>query len=261
MDAWRQGCSAPGGRVCDGGGRPQLCQWTCPLVRWHTAQRIKDAQARSYCALGISLMGLRITTIDEESIAQELCNVSTETGDDFRTSRLIGTNHCPVVFWVELRCQPGGIDQVAEHDGQLAAFGFGRGRGDWWRGDLGGLDFWRSFLRSKLGGSGCRLRFDFSSPDENATLLVRCQTLGVDQFFFEDIQILVIDVEAHLERAIGHTSLAFEEGDNLIKNIVQRHGRVTHPAVQPVRAFPGLQPIVGRSSVAPHLRQPLPSAR
>ena len=50
-------------------------------------------------------MGLRIAKIDEETITQELGNVSLKTLDDFSTRRLIGSDHVPVLFWVELAGQ------------------------------------------------------------------------------------------------------------------------------------------------------------
>src|SRR5215471_16498029 len=40
--------------------------------------------------------------------------------DNFCTSRLIGTYHVSVHFWIELGGEFRGIDQVAEHNGQLA---------------------------------------------------------------------------------------------------------------------------------------------
>ena len=44
--------------------------------------------------------------------------------DNFGTHPLICTHHVTPVFRIELRREFSGIDQVAEHDGQLAAFSF-----------------------------------------------------------------------------------------------------------------------------------------
>jgi hypothetical protein len=47
--------------------------------------------------------------------------------------------------------------------------------------------------------------------------------MHVEEFLFEDIQVLVIQIEAHLQGAIGHASLAFEEVDDLGKNFIEGH--------------------------------------
>src|SRR5215475_13529752 len=104
----------------------------------------KNAQPRPYCSLGVIFMGLGIAEVHQESIPQELGNVSVKTLDDVRTNSVIGTDHLPILFGVELRGQVGGIDQVAEHDGELTAFRVRGLRGSWrhirlWRrGLLGG---------------------------------------------------------------------------------------------------------------------------
>jgi hypothetical protein len=66
---------------------------------------------------------------------------------------------------------------------------------------------------------------DVTSPDQNSPILVSGYALGVNQFFFEDIQILIIQLETHLERSIGHTSLAFQKGNDLFEDFVKRHDR------------------------------------
>jgi hypothetical protein len=81
-----------------------------------------NSQTSPYCSLRIILMGLRIAKIHQQSITQELGNMSVKMLDDFRTRRLIGTDDFSVVFWVKLRGECGGLHQVAEHDGQLATF-------------------------------------------------------------------------------------------------------------------------------------------
>ena len=47
---------------------------------------------------------------------------------------------------------------------------------------------------------------------------------AINEFFFQDIQVLVIQIEAHLQGAIGHTSLALQEIDDLGKNVIEGHG-------------------------------------
>ena len=70
-------------------------------------------------------MGLGIAKVHQETITQQLGDMSIIALNDFRTQRLIGTHHVPVLFRVELRGEFGGIHQVAEHDRELATFRFG----------------------------------------------------------------------------------------------------------------------------------------
>jgi len=48
--------------------------------------------------------------------------------------------------------------------------------------------------------------------------------LGINQFFLEDIEVLVIQIQAHLQGAIGYPSLALQEVDDLGKNCIEGHG-------------------------------------
>src|SRR5205814_9331675 len=79
-------------------------------------------QTCPYCALGVIFMSLGISKIDQETITKELGDVSVVSLDDFSTSSLIGSNHVPVLFGVELRRELGGLDQITEHHGELSAF-------------------------------------------------------------------------------------------------------------------------------------------
>src|SRR5262252_6571723 len=84
--------------------------------------RLYDAQTSPYCSVGVIFMGVGIAEVHQQSIAQELCNVSVKTLDDFRTSGLIGTYHVSVHFWVELRREFRGVHEVTKHDGELPTF-------------------------------------------------------------------------------------------------------------------------------------------
>ena len=68
-------------------------------------------------------MGLGIAKVHQESIPKQLGDMSIKALDDFGTGCLIRTDHVPIVFGVELRGECGGVDQVTEHHGELAAFG------------------------------------------------------------------------------------------------------------------------------------------
>src|SRR5262245_6468075 len=83
-----------------------------------------DSQTRSYSSLGIIFMGLGVAKIHQETITQELGNVSVKTLDHFGTHPLIGTHHVTPVFWIELRGQFGGINEVTKHDCEVPTFSF-----------------------------------------------------------------------------------------------------------------------------------------
>src|SRR5262245_39560295 len=84
-----------------------------PLIQ--VSQGSKNFQTSPYCSLRIIFMGMGIAKIDQETITQELGNVSVKTLDDFRTSRLIRPYHVTPVFRVELAGKFGRVHQVTEH--------------------------------------------------------------------------------------------------------------------------------------------------
>src|SRR5215510_9283972 len=93
--------------------------------------RSEDTKASAYSPLRIIFMGLRIAKIHEEPIPKELGDVPVIAANHLRTGGLIGTDHIPVLFRVELAGESSGVHEVTEHHGELAALGFGRGRGGW----------------------------------------------------------------------------------------------------------------------------------
>src|SRR6516165_9482311 len=134
--------------------------------------------------------------------------MSIKACDDLRTGSLIRTDDFPVLFGIELGGKFGGVHQITEHHSQLAAFSFGRRRDSNARCDLrGGLSLgsrrlcWLSPLRSDCLGSG-----SFTSPDEPSPIVITYR-VHIEEFFFEDIEVLVIQIEAHLQSAIRHPSL------------------------------------------------------
>src|SRR5262245_28817290 len=73
------------------------------------------------------------------------------------------------------------------------------------------------------------------------------EALSVNQFFLEDIEVLVIQIEAHLQGAIGHPSLAFEEVDDLGEHFIEGHKR---PSVDSSsRALASFRSAVSKPSV------------
>jgi hypothetical protein len=48
--------------------------------------------------------------------------------------------------------------------------------------------------------------------------------MHVKEFILQVIEVVVIEVKASLESTIRHTSLAFEEGDDLVEDVIECHG-------------------------------------
>src|SRR5215813_13668180 len=184
---------------------------------------IEDTQTSPYCTLRIIFMGLGIPKIHQQSIAQKLRNVSVKTLDDFRADVLVCTHHVTPVFWVELDGESSGVHEVTEHDRELSTFRVGRRRCSRERCDLRGWLVLGSRLWYELGGLSDAFldAFSCASPHESSTFVVS-YWMHVEKFFFEDFEVLVIQIEAHLQGAIGHPSLAFEERDNLFQDVVKR---------------------------------------
>jgi hypothetical protein len=81
--------------------------------------------------LRIIFMGLGIAKVHEESIPKELGNVTVIASHHLCTGGLIGTDHLPVLFGVELAGESCRVHQITKHHGQLATFGVGSGRANW----------------------------------------------------------------------------------------------------------------------------------
>jgi hypothetical protein len=106
------------------------------------SQGSKDAKTSPYCSASVILMCLGIAKVDKQSISQELGDVTVIALHNLSTGCLISTDDVPVLFGIELRGEFRGVHQVAEHHGELAAFGVRRGRHDW-----GGLALRRRDVR------------------------------------------------------------------------------------------------------------------
>ena len=87
--------------------------------------------------------------------------------------------------------------------------------------------------------------FDVTSPDESPPFVVS-YWMHVEEFFFEDVQVLVIQIEAHLEGAIGYASLAFEEVNDLGEHFIEGH---EHSSNAFKRALASLRSNVSKPSV------------
>ena len=66
------------------------------------SHRIEDTQTSPDSSLRIVFMGLGIAKVHQETIPEQLGDMSIIACDDLRTDRLVGTDHVPVVFGIEL---------------------------------------------------------------------------------------------------------------------------------------------------------------
>src|SRR5262245_32335370 len=93
--------------------------------------RREDTKTRADSPLCIVLMGLGIAEVDKEPVPQELGDMPIIASNHLGTDGLVGTDHVSILFGVELRGEFRGIDQVAEHDGELPSFRVRRSRANW----------------------------------------------------------------------------------------------------------------------------------
>src|SRR5262249_1199722 len=142
---------------------------------------------------------------------------SVKTLDDFCADVLVNTNHVPVLFRVELAGQLGGVYEITEHDGELPSFSL------WSLRTLLCLGSRRLCCLSRKRGCGRCFR-SIPRPHEDSAIFICGELLCLDDLRLDGFEILVVEAEPYLEGRIRHTSLAFEERNDLIENVVKGHG-------------------------------------
>jgi hypothetical protein len=90
-------------------------------IEW--LHRIEQIKSRSDGPLRILFVGLGITEIDKQSIAEILRDIAIIMRDDLGSGLLIGLDDVMEIFGIELGGELGRAHQVAEHHRELAAFG------------------------------------------------------------------------------------------------------------------------------------------
>ena len=196
-----------------------------PMLLFHAGgeglHRLDHRQAGPHGALRVVFVRQRIAKVDQQAIAQVLRNVPVEALDDRGTGGLVGSHHGAVVLRVEVPGQRCRVHQVAEQDGELAAF---RLRGDTCDvghldrcGRLGSADGWCWDRRC---GGRC-----LSHPDQDSAALVACQVLGFDEFHLEVFEVGIVQLKPALQGAIGEPALALEEGNSLREHVLEFHPR------------------------------------
>src|SRR5215831_10380483 len=79
----------------------------------------KNYQPRPYCSLRIILMCVGIAEIDEKTISEQLGDMPIIASNHLRTGGLVGTDHFPVLFGIELAGKFGRVHQITKHHGEL----------------------------------------------------------------------------------------------------------------------------------------------
>jgi hypothetical protein len=147
---------------------------------------------------------LGIAEVDQEPIPEILSDMPVEALDDLGALRLVDANDLAQVFRVEPTGEGGGVDQIAEQDGQLPPFGV---------------------ETLALGGSGLARRQGrgVATPDEDPTVLVPGNALSVEEFLLEGLERGVIQIQLHLERPIGHASAPPQHRGRMIEDVLKSH--------------------------------------
>jgi hypothetical protein len=163
-----------------------------------------------------------VAEVDEQPIPEILRDMPLKAGDYLGTDLLIGPHHLTQVFGIELARERGGIHQITEQHGELAAFGF-RGRHGGWGGQQSrGVCVPCSLLRRWWGG-GNRRRTRFPSPHQHSSVLFDREVVDLNQFLFEGLQGLVIQMKLELQRPVGDPATLGEELLDLVQHVIEVH--------------------------------------
>src|SRR5215471_18140650 len=122
--------------------------------------------------------------------------------DNVGTHPLICTHYVTPVFWVELAGKTSGVHQITEHHRELTAFGFWRTRFGWRSFNRSSLVFSPDFLLSRLNDGGRRGRACFTSPDQHSSVLLSGKLVDFNEFVFQRLKSLVVQVELDFKCSI-----------------------------------------------------------
>jgi hypothetical protein len=163
------------------------------------------SEASPHRPLGIILMRQGIAEVDQQAIAEILRDVALEALDDLGTGLLIGAHPLAVVFRVELAGEHGRVHEVAEQHRKLAAFRVRRRKFVWCQAATDGLVFLCTNLLRRC--DRCYCRCHVAGPDQDLSLLIYRELLGIDQVVLERFQNVVIEMQSEFEDAIGEAFL------------------------------------------------------
>ena len=158
------------------------------------SHRLHDAQPGAYRPLGIIFVRQRVAEVDEQAIAEVLRDMPFEAGDHLGAGVLIGPHHLAPLLGVELTGEAGGVGQVTEQHGELAAFGLDSMRFGCWGfdGDRS-IDLGRRHLHGLWRWRGRRWgAAHVTDPDQHVTVLVHGHALGFDELFLQIVEDVVV---------------------------------------------------------------------
>jgi hypothetical protein len=140
-------------------------------------------------------------------------------GDHLGAGVLIGSHHLAQFLRVESAGEDGGVHQVTEQHGELAAFRFWGTRGGYWGFDGGcSIDLGRRPLhRLRRWRSRCCGAASATHPDEHVPVLVHGHALGSDELIFQHVKVLVIQLELKPQRSVCDPPSLLEERYDLIE--------------------------------------------
>jgi hypothetical protein len=178
--------------------------------------RLNNAEPGPDASLCIIVMGLRVAKVDEQSVTKILGDLARKALDNLRTGGLVGVDHRQEIFRVELAGECRRVHEVADHDRNLAAFGFWGSQRRWgdvlrWRWHV--LTGWRRGRRARS-----------LVPHQDAPLLVNGQPLSVDEFGFEVGEVGVIEAKLALQGPVGDAALVLEDCQHLREHLIKGHG-------------------------------------
>ena len=175
-----------------------------PLVQG--VELTQQREARAHSALGVVLMGPRVTEVDEQAVAQVLSDVPLVTRDRLGGGLLVGAHHVAQVLRVETFRQRRRAHEVAEHDRELTALSPGSRE---------------SCVILRPGG-----RFHASRSDPRKELaLERRHLLHVYELAHELIECLVVEVELALQALERNTPVALQGDPRPFDRLEEAHAR------------------------------------
>ena len=92
---------------------------------YSTTYGLNNAEASMHRPVRIIFVGQGVAKVDQQAIAEILRDMALKAGDHLGAGVLVGPHHLAQVFWIELTGESGGVHQITEEDGELAAFGVG----------------------------------------------------------------------------------------------------------------------------------------
>jgi hypothetical protein len=74
---------------------------------------------------------------------------------------------------------------------------------------------------------GARRSLIITGPDENLAVFINCQLLAFDEFFLENVELFIVQIEFELEAAIGNAPLALKQCTDLVYDFRKSHSKVS----------------------------------